>query len=61
MADEQQQRDQTRQPEIVTELRAVEWELSEVIRRLHVLCDHVRDLQEEQALHRSGEESHGTL
>ena len=32
-------------PPIVTELRALEWELSEAIRRLEVLRDSVRKLQ----------------
>lgn len=34
--------------EVVTELRAIEWELSDVIRRLEELRDQVRHLQEEQ-------------
>lgn len=48
-------------PQIVTELRAVEWELSEVIRRLEVLRDHVRELQEGATPRAAEEEIHGAL
>jgi hypothetical protein len=35
--------------QIVTELRALEWELSEVVRRVEVLRNQVRDLSERAA------------
>lgn len=50
-------------PPIVTELRALEWELSEAIRRLEVLRDSVRRLQlrESEAPAAEGETERGTL
>jgi hypothetical protein len=49
-------------PPIVTELRALEWELSEAIRRLEVLRDSVRRLQlGESEAAAEGEVERGTL
>ena len=49
-------------PPIVTELRALEWELSEAIRRLEVVRDSVRRLQlHESEAPAEGEAERGSL
>lgn len=51
----------TSSPSRITELRAVEWELAEVIRRLEVLRDEVRRLQNDDTTIRTDDEPTGAL